>query len=180
LRRLADDLSELSRAEEGRLDLRLERVDLADVAANAAERLRPQFDDAGINLAVIRGAEPLFVLGDPDRLGQVVTNFVGNALAATPRGGSVRVESHPAGADAFVTVTDTGVGLTREDLAHVFERFYRVSLARAERAHAGSGIGLTIALGIAVAHGGDVTATSPGLGRGASFALRVPVDRSSG
>ncbi|MGH8827380.1 MAG: sensor histidine kinase [Jiangellaceae bacterium] len=178
LRRLADDLSELSRAEEGRLDLRLEIVDLADVAANATDRLRPQLDDAGIILTVIRGPEQLLVPGDPDRLGQLVTNLVGNALAATPRGGSVRVEARRAGGYAVVTVTDTGVGLTREDLAHIFERFYRVPGSGVEHAHPGSGIGLTIALGIAVAHGGDLTATSPGMGSGATFTLRVPLHRS--
>jgi histidine kinase len=174
LGRLADDLSALSRAEEGRLDLQIVVVDLADVAAQAAERLRPQVDHAGITLTVERGSAPLTVDGDPDRLGQVVTNLVGNALAATPRGGSITVASRRADGDAVVTVADTGTGLEPDDLTRVFERFYRVPGPRAEHAHEGSGIGLTIARGIAVAHGGDLTAASPGKGMGATFTLRIP------
>lgn len=177
LRRLADDLRELSRAEEGRIDLRLEVVDLADVAARAAERLRPQLDDAGIDL-VVNNAGPRYVRGDAYRLAQVVTNLLGNALAATPRGRSVQVQSRRDHGDVLVTVADTGIGLEPEEFARIFERFYRVPTASAEHSRAGSGIGLTIARGIARAHGGDLTAGSPGKGRGATFTLRLPATTS--
>lgn len=175
LRRLADDLSALSRTEEGRLDLRIQQLDLAAVAAQAAERLRPQLQDAGITLTV-NGAigHPVLVAGDPDRLAQVVTNLVGNAMAATPPGGGVRVACWAEGGRALVRVSDTGVGLARQDLERVFERFYRADRSTGGR-DGGSGIGLTIARGIASAHGGDLTAASAGPGTGASFTLDMPI-----
>lgn len=174
LHRLADDLSALSRAEEGRLELRLAPVDLADVAAGAAARLRPQLQDAGVELRVVRTG-PLPVRGDPDRLAQVITNLLGNALVATGPGGHVTVTARRTDGRGSVTVSDDGVGLAPEDLGRVFERFYRVR-GGARRGN-GSGIGLTIARGIAVAHGGDLVAASAGLGRGATFTLTVPLAR---
>ncbi|MCK6212522.1 HAMP domain-containing histidine kinase [Georgenia sp. EYE_87] len=167
LRRLAEDLSALSRAEEGRLDLRPVETDLARVAAAAAERLRPQVEDAGVELAVEAGP-PVPLRGDPDRLAQVVTNLVGNALAATPAGGRIVVRAAHRDGQAQVEVADTGVGLAEADLDRVFERFYRVG------PRAGSGIGLTISRKIAEAHGGTLAAASAGPGRGATFTLRVP------
>ena len=178
LRRLADDLSALSRAEEGRLELRAAEVDVAGLAVRAAERLRTQLDDAGVRLEVPAPAGPLTVTADADRLAQVVTNLVGNALAATPAGGAVEVRSRRDGGDAVVSVRDTGTGLAAGDLERVFERFYRVAGGDGARRHGGSGIGLTIARGIARAHGGDVTASSAGPGRGSTFELRVPLRRA--
>lgn len=175
LRRLADDLAALSRAEEGGLDLRLQDVDLGAVTAAAAARLRSQFDDAGVALVGPSGSAPLPVRADPDRLGQVVTNLLGNALAATPAGGSVTIAARRDGAEAALAVADTGVGLSRDDLPRVFERFYRVHGVTEGRARPGSGIGLTVARGIATAHGGTLDAHSPGPGRGATFTLRLPL-----
>ena len=172
LRRLADDLSALSRAEEQRLDLHLARTDLADLARQAASRLAPQFSDSNIALTV-EGAEALPVRADPDRITQILTNILGNALTATPAGGSVTVQIRAQGRSAQVVVTDTGVGLAAGDVEHVFERFYRAS--GQPRRSSGSGIGLTIARGIARAHGGDVTAASAGPGHGATFTLTIPL-----
>ena len=171
LRRLADDLSALSRAEEQRLDLKLADTDLAALAAKAAGRLAPQFSDAGVTLTVEAGP-PLPVRADPDRITQVLTNILGNALAATPPGGSVTVRSGGDARYARVTVADTGVGLAAGDLSRVFERFYRVP-GQPRRAP-GSGIGLTIARGIARGHGGELTAASPGPGAGSAFTLILP------
>jgi signal transduction histidine kinase len=170
LRRLATDLTALSRAEEGALDLHLAAVDLAGTARSAAERLRPQFDDAGLTLDLHLPAA-LPVRADEQRLAQVLTNLVGNALSYTPAGGRISVTGGRAGATSWVAVTDTGIGLTADQLSHVFERFYR---ARRDSPHAGSGIGLTIARGIARAHGGEVTASSPGPGHGATFTFTLP------
>ena len=174
LRRLSDDLSALSRAEEGRLALATERVDLAAVVTAAAERLRPQAEDAGLRLTVTTPGVPADVVADPDRIAQVVTNLVGNAVRATPEGGSVDVAVDGDGPWRTVTVRDTGEGLAPEDLGRVFERFYRVGGRRGEGEGGGSGIGLTIARGIVRAHGGDLTAESPGRGRGATFTVRLP------
>ncbi|WP_033893517.1 sensor histidine kinase [Streptomyces anulatus] len=175
LHRLADDLSGLSRAQEQRLDLHPLDADLADLARRAATRLSPQFDDAHVTL-VIAADTALPVHVDPDRITQVLTNLLGNALLATPAGGTVTITAHGSGSRAEVSVTDTGVGLDRADVERVFERFYRVP-GRPRRS-AGSGVGLTIARGIARAHDGDVTASSPGPGQGARFTVVLPL-RSS-
>lgn len=172
LHRLADDLSSLSRAEERRIDLHPVNIDLADLARRAAGRLAPQFHDAHITLTIDADQE-LPTRLDPDRITQVLTNLLGNALLATPTGGTVTVTARRAGDRGEVAVTDTGIGLAHDDLARVFERFYRAP--GPARRSAGSGIGLTIARGIARAHNGDITASSPGPGHGASFTLDLPL-----
>ena len=171
LHRLADDLSSLSRAEEQRLELKPVDSDLAELVRRAAQRLAPQFDDADVEL-VVDAPRRVLVHVDPDRISQVLTNLLGNALLATPPGGRVWIRTGDSGAQAEVVVTDTGVGLAPNDTERVFERFYRA--AGQARRSSGSGIGLTIARGIARAHGGDVTAASEGSGRGASFSLVLP------
>jgi histidine kinase len=172
LRRLSDDVSALSRSEEGRLAVHLAPVDLARVVSAAAERLRPQAEDAGLRLSV-RAPEVVPVLADADRLAQVVTNLVGNAVRATAAGG-IDVAVATDRQWAVVTVSDTGEGLAEPDVERVFERFYRVPGRRGEREGGGSGIGLTIARGIVRAQGGDLTARSPGPGHGAVFTVRLP------
>jgi signal transduction histidine kinase len=184
LRRLADDLSALSRSEEQRLDLKLAGTDLVSLAGKAATRLAPQFGDADVHLTIDTG-DPLPVMADPDRITQVLTNIIGNALTATAAGGSVTVQTRAQkGAEsraepplAQVVVTDTGIGLASADLERVFERFYRAP--GQSRRSTGSGIGLTIARNIARAHGGDVTAASTGPGQGATFLLSLPLRSGS-
>jgi len=172
LRRLADDLSTLSRAEEQRLDLHPVDSDLADLARRTASRLAPQFSDGNVTLTVL-GTEPLPVMADPDRITQVLTNIIGNALTATAAGGSVTVQTQAKASLAQVMITDTGVGLAAADLERVFERFYRAQ--GQPRRSSGSGIGLTVARNIARAHGGDVSVASAGPGLGATFTLAIPL-----
>ncbi|HSO64580.1 MAG TPA: HAMP domain-containing sensor histidine kinase [Ornithinibacter sp.] len=174
LRRLSDDLSTLSRTEEGRLGLVLAPADLRQVVSGAVERLRPQVEDAGIALTVRMPADAVPVVVDPDRMAQVVRNLVGNAVRATEAGGRIDIEVTVTGGAAAVAVTDTGEGLAPEDLGRVFERFYRVPDRRRGSADGGSGIGLTIARGILRAHGGTLDARSPGRGGGATFTARLP------
>ncbi len=168
--RLADDLSLLSRTEEGSQPLRLVEVDVGALAVEVAGRLRPQFEAESIDLQVV-ALTGLVVRADPDRITQVLTNILGNALAYTPGGGSVRLEGARRDGMAIVSVTDTGRGLTPGQREAVFERFYRADPG----APGGTGIGLTIARSIARRHGGDVTAESAGPGRGSTFALRLPL-----
>lgn len=167
LKRLASDLIALSRAEEGAIDLRVRDIDLADVARSAAERLRPQFDDQGVSLDARLPALP--VRGDPDRLTQVIVNLLGNALAHTPPGGRVTITGE-SGTRVRLSVTDTGRGIAPEDLERIFDRFFRADRS----VRGGSGIGLTIARSIVRAHGGELTAASPGPGRGATFTVELP------
>jgi len=114
---------------------------------------------------------------DVDRITQVVTNLLGNALLATPSGGTVTVTAEAAGDQAVATVTDTGVGLRAQDRERIFERFYRAP--NPPRRSSGSGVGLTIARGLARAHGGDLCAESTGPGGGATFVLTLPGARSA-
>lgn len=179
LHRLSDDLSALSRTEEGRLGLVVAPADLRGLVSAAVERLRPQADDDGVGLRVRLPQTPVVAAVDGDRLAQVVTNLVGNALRATGAGGRIEVEVSSDATTASVEVTDTGEGLAPEDLERVFERFYRVADRRRAGADTGSGIGLTIARGIVAAHGGTLDARSPGRGRGATFTARLPLERSA-
>jgi histidine kinase len=172
LGRLAADLGALSRADEGALELHLEPGDLAEITYRVAARLQPQFDGKGVTLAR-RLAQVLPVDADEQRIAQVITNLLGNALTYTPAGGTVTVTARHTGDSACVEVTDTGIGLSADDLAHVFDRFYRVP--GVPRPAGGSGIGLTIARSLARAHGGDIHATSAGPGQGSTFELTLPL-----
>ncbi|WP_082099135.1 sensor histidine kinase [Demequina iriomotensis] len=173
LRRLAEDLSTLSRAQESTLALALAAVDLATLTRDAAERLRPQFEHRGVGLAV-DAPRPVPVTADADRITQVLVNVLGNALAHSPRGSQVAVAAARDAAGALVTIADQGSGIAGEDLERVFERFFRGADA-SDRP--GRGIGLTIARSLARAHGGDLTARSAGPGRGATFTLTLGGDR---
>ncbi len=173
LRRLSDDLSALSKAEEGRVPLRTRQVDAAEVANAAARRLVPQADDAGVTLEIRPADGALPIVADPDQIAQIVTNLVGNALRATEPGGRTVVTPRLVGDQVVVEVSDTGVGLSADNLERVFERFYRVPNHRG--GDSGSGIGLTISRRIARDHGGDLVAASPGPGQGATFTLSLPV-----
>lgn len=176
LQRLVDDLTTLSRADEGALHVDMVELDLARVAVDAAERLRPQFDHEGVDLVIDPTTDAVSaVRGDRDRLTQIVTNLLGNALAHTPRAGVVTVRAGRDGAVNWIEVTDTGSGIAPAELDHIFERFYRspdVGAASAQRA--GRGLGLTIARSLARAHGGDIVASSDGTGAGATFRVTIP------
>jgi signal transduction histidine kinase len=171
LQRLADDLTLLSQAEEHAIPLRLEVSDLAELASRAAERLRPQFDLEEVALR-IEPSPVLPVQVDPDRIAQVFTNLIGNALTHTPSGGAVTIRGGVERSAAWIDVTDTGPGVPPDEVDRIFDRFYRIP----NPSHpAGRGIGLTIARGIARAHGGDVTIAPRRPGAGATFRVTVPL-----
>jgi signal transduction histidine kinase len=171
LQRLADDLNLLSQAEEHAIPLRLEASDLAELASRAAERLRPQFDLEEVALR-IEPSPLLPVQVDPDRIAQVFTNLIGNALTHTPPGGAVTIRGGVERSAAWIDVADTGPGVPPGEVDRIFDRFYRIP----NPSHpAGRGIGLTIARGIARAHGGDVTIASRRPGAGATFRVTVPL-----
>lgn len=175
LRRLSEDLTALSKAEEGRLAISQVELDARDVVAAAVERLRPQAEDAGLTLILQPGTEPLPVKADSDRIAQVVTNLIGNALRATEPGGTITVTSLATPTEVVIAVADTGVGLDAAEIEPIFERFYRVPQGRSTSHDTGSGIGLTIARGIVRAHGGELSAASPGNGHGSTFTVRLPL-----
>lgn len=172
LRRLVDDVSLVSRAEEGQLELDRRPTDLREVVASAIEAARPALVAPGLEVRSDPPADRVLADVDPDRIGQIVGNLLRNAVEHTPAGGTVTVRVAREGDVAVIVVSDTGVGIAAEHLEHVFERFYRADPARGRAA--GSGIGLTISRAIAVAHGGSLTGHSDGRDRGASFVLTLP------
>ena len=172
LRRLAEDMTAISGAEEGRLSLDAYPVAATHLATTAAEAARDRFAHKGVTLNTdLQAAGPVTV--DPDRMGQVLGNLLDNALRHTDAGGTVTLGCRRAGRFVEYTVTDTGDGIAAEHLPYVFDRFYRADTAR-DRHHGGSGIGLAIARALVQAHGGGIRATSPGPGRGATFIVRLP------
>ncbi|WP_405547374.1 HAMP domain-containing histidine kinase [Streptomyces phaeochromogenes] len=176
LQRLAGDLSSLSRSEEAAFDLHRKPTDVATLARATAERLRPQYEDQTVALAVDAGT-PVSASCDPDRITQILVNLLGNALAACDPHGHVALSVHTEpslGDHVIVRVMDDGIGIAEHDLERIFHRFERLEHPGRPAAAGGSGIGLTIARGIARAHGGDITAESAGLGKGATFTLRLP------
>ena len=167
--RLVDDLLLLARFD---ADLPLQRrpVDLASIAAEAVKQVSLVHPGRPIALDA---PEPVVVCADGERIRQVIDNLIGNAIQHTPPGSPVLVGVSHEGGGAQLTVTDSGPGMTAEQAARVFERFYRADEARS-RARGGTGLGLAIAASLTSAHGGDITVdTKPG--HGASFSVRLPV-----
>ena len=168
LKRLTEDMSLLSRVPAGAFRLDVADVDLGEIAIGVVQRLRPQFQAKGVAIAVdIR--EPLPVRGDRDRLHQIITNVLGNAIVHTPESGSVTVHGRRIGSRCHIEITDTGPGIPADQLATVFERFTRL-----DSSSDGTGIGLHIARALARAHSGEITAMSEGAQRGSTFLLEIP------
>ncbi len=174
LGRLVADLESLARAEAAGFSLERAPCDLTAVARDVAAELDDRFRAKGISLAL--ALEPAEVLGDADRLAQIARNLLSNALKYTPAGGHVRVATAREHHRAILEVTDDGPGIVGEDLAHVFDRFWRGANASGV---SGSGIGLTVARELARAHGGDLVARSE-LGRGSTFTLTLPLAHAPG
>jgi signal transduction histidine kinase/ActR/RegA family two-component response regulator len=171
--RLISDLLDASRIVFGRLDLRLQSVDLPILVASVVESIRPSAEARGIAVTSELDANAAPVRGDPDRLRQVVENILGNALKFTSPGGAIAVRLVRDG-DARLIVSDTGKGIDPRFLPHVFERFSQSDRA-STHAHGGLGLGLAIVRHLVERHGGRVSAESPGEGRGATFTVVLPV-----
>jgi two-component system sensor histidine kinase BaeS len=167
LARLVDDLHTLAAAEAAALQLTMHPSDLAEIAGAAAESLAGRFEAAGITLE--RRLAPVSVLAD-QRIHQVVTNLLSNALKFTPAGGHVTLETGPAGEMARLRVEDTGPGIPDDELPRIFDRFWR---GRQAATVAGSGIGLAVVAELVRAHGGSVTVSSV-QGRGTELVVTLP------
>lgn len=174
LGRLVADLESLARAEAAGLSLERAPCDLAAVARDVAAELDDRFRAKGVSLDL--ALAPAEVLGDADRLAQIARNLLSNALKYTPAGGHVRLATARDQHRAMLEVTDDGPGIAKDDLAHVFDRFWRGANTAGV---SGSGIGLTVARELARAHGGDITARSQ-TGRGSTFTLDLPLARAEG
>lgn len=163
---LVDDLLLLARTDSGVVELRSEPVDLADVAGEALQRLGPQAAASGVELRL--DAAPVTVDGDPDRIRQLFTILIDNAIRHSPSGGTVKVGVHGE-AQPGLSVEDGGPGIRPDDLPHLFDRFWRA----ADAPSGGTGLGLSIAAWIAQHHGGTVSASNRPTG-GARFEVHFP------
>lgn len=171
LRRLTDELLDLRRLETGTLKIRREEVDLGEVAERAAVRFKTQAAASRLHFQVeVAPTSP--VVGDPDRLEQVVVNLLDNAFRFTAAGGSVTLRVEPAPEGVALSVQDTGPGIAPEELPYIWEKFYRGDKARV-RTTGGSGLGLAIVKQIVELHGGRVEVDSQP-GRGSTFRVFLP------
>jgi PAS domain S-box-containing protein len=169
---LVDDLLDVSRITRGRIDLRKERIDLAEVVVRAVEIASPVLEQQRhyLDVDVPRG---LLIDGDAGRMAQVVANLLTNAAKYTEPGGQITVSGRESGDHVVLTVRDTGIGIDQQILPHIFDLFVqeRQTLARSQ---GGLGLGLAIVRSLVELHGGTVTATSGGKGQGAEFSVRLP------
>lgn len=172
--RLVDDLLDVSRITRGKIDLRPETVDVAEMIRRAVESCHLMIEDRRHRLALALPPEPLWVEVDPARLEQVIANLLNNAAKYTPLGGCIAVAAERREGEAAITVTDDGAGIPPEMLGRIFDLFHQVdpSLARSQ---GGLGIGLTLVRRLVEMHGGSVEARSGGAGKGSAFTVRLPL-----
>ena len=171
---LAQNLLELSKLDSGLIRLDLRPDDLRATIESAVEQAQVSARRRGLNLTTELPDEPLVTRHDPQRLGQVLTNLIGNALKFTPRGGSVRVVLSPRTRGARIQVIDSGIGIDAAELPRIFDRFYRGSRSNEARG-SGSGLGLAIVRSVVEMHGGRVMVESR-IGTGSTFTVTLPND----
>lgn len=175
LRRLVEDLLDLSLAESGRVRLNLSVVSPEELILRAVEPFRSRAEQAGIHLTVAVPSKLARVKADPDRTMQVLTNLLDNALKHTPPGGVVTLGASERPGHVLLSVTDTGPGISKAELPHIFDRFYKVDKARAS-GRGGAGLGLAIAQRLMEAQGGIIMAESQE-GQGSRFVIALPKER---
>jgi CheY-like chemotaxis protein len=172
--RLIDDLLDVSRISQRKMELRRSRVRLADVISSAVETTRPALEAAGHKLTVSLPPEPVHLDADLTRLAQVFGNLLNNSAKYTERGGRIWLTATREDDQAVVTVQDTGIGIPAHALPKIFDMFSQVDRS-IERSTGGLGLGLALVKGLVEMHGGTVEAASPGQDRGSTFTVRLPV-----
>jgi PAS domain S-box-containing protein len=174
---LIEDLLDISRIVSGKLRLNLSPLDPLRVVETAMDTVRPAAEAKGVRLKLTRDVSTGPILGDSERLQQVIWNLLSNAVKFTPKGGQVEVLLGRAGSDVEIAVTDTGKGMLPQFLPYVFERFRQADMGIA-RSYGGLGLGLAITRHLVELHGGSIEATSPGEGLGSTFVFRIPLANS--
>ena len=176
---LVDDLMDVSRITQGKVELRRERIDIATAVQNAIDTSRPLIDARHHALDVrLPPSQTVFVYADVTRLIQIVANLLNNAAKYTPEGGRITLTAAEKDRQAVITIQDTGTGIPGEMLPRVFDMFTQVDRAL-ERSQGGLGIGLALVKKLVEMHGGSVLARSPGLGGGSTFEVHLPALSSS-
>ncbi len=172
---LVEDLLDTSRIISGKMRLEIKPLEIEKVIAEAVETVRPAADSKNINLIIEQTDALKTVSGDRDRLQQVFWNLLSNAVKFTPKGGVIHIKLSPEDdSNIKIEITDTGEGIEKDFLPHVFERF-RQSDNSPSRRSGGLGLGLSLVRNIIELHGGNVTAHSDGHGKGATFTIRLPI-----
>lgn len=172
MRHLAESLLDLAKLDAGQAQFRHEPFDLSHVARESLELVRPLATERGINVECELTSVPC--VGDPQRISQVTTNLLSNAIQFNRQNGKIRVSAYRENENAVLTVSDTGPGIPAEDLPHIFERFYRVEKSRS-RVQGRTGLGLAITKAIVNAHGGSIAVSSdPATGTTFTVKLRLP------
>ncbi len=173
LTRLVDDLLDVSRITMGTIQLRLETLDLAEVARGAVEAMRSQLDAAGLTLELQTGQPTPTVRGDATRLAQCLTNLLGNAIKFTGTGGRISLKVSQEGPMAIIEVADSGAGIAAANLERIFEMFVQAHPS-GWLGNTGLGIGLALTRKVVTLHGGSVYAASAGPGLGSTFRIELP------
>lgn len=171
--RLIDDLLDVSRINRGLLDLKRGEVELFEIIHDTVESARPAFERRGQRLS-IEADEGMIAHADQTRIAQILSNLLHNAGKFTPKGGAVKVALRSEGESAVIEVTDSGTGISPDDLGRVFEMFVRIDVPGV-KAEPGLGVGLALARRLAEMHGGTLTARSAGAGLGSTFTLSIPM-----
>ncbi len=174
LSRLIDDLLDVSRISQGKLELRLRPVELNEIVLACIGSLRPGLDTAGQRITIKNAEQTLYVNADPVRLAQIFSNLLDNAAKYSGAGGCIEVEIVRQNEDVLIAVSDDGAGIAPEHLPHLFDLFYQADRSMG-RAQGGLGIGLTLVKRLVEMHGGSISATSDGLGCGSRFEVRMPL-----
>lgn len=171
--RLSDDLLNAGYLSGGKLELRLERIDLRDLVGSAVETCRSQLDARGHSLALHSPSGTVALDADPVRITQVITNLIDNAAKYTERGGRIVVGIEDHRSEVSIRISDNGIGIPPELLPRIFDPFVQADHALAHSRY-GMGIGLSLVKRIAELHQGTVDAYSAGLGKGSTFTVRLP------
>jgi len=174
LRRIVDDLLDVARVARGKVELRKEPIDLLAVVSQAADAVRPALNSDEELTVVLPTAEPLRVDADFTRLEQAVGNLLLNAIKFAAEDRRITVTVERANVDAIVSIKDNGIGIAPDMLPQLFDKFVQERQAL-DRSRGGLGLGLAIARSIATLHGGEISASSAGIGRGSEFVLRMPL-----
>ncbi len=172
--RLVDDLLDVSRVSQGKIELRRDRMPLSAAVGSAMEACRPLIEESRHQLSVSMPMEPIHVDADPTRLSQVIANLINNATKYTDPPGRIWVNVDREGDLAVIRVRDNGIGIPPDMLARIFDVFTQVDRSL-DRAQGGLGIGLTLARRLVEMHGGTLEAFSEGLGKGSEFTVRLPL-----